>query len=329
MKKHRTKYNPVKIIILLILVLVVFYSGFQIFKTVNTQPQQEIEIETETVSKTISRDGINYYPRQDITVVMLLGIDQAGKVKSSESYNNEGEADMISLVVFDETDKSYSVVMVNRDTMMDVPVLGIKGKQAGTSYQQVALSHTYGDGLVESCENTQKAISNFFYGLNIDYYVSVNMDAISILTDAVGGVKVNVTDDFSEINNSIPMGETVLNGEQALTFVQTRKNLGDQLNVSRMVRHEAFMKGFMEALNESAEKSDGFIIKTYKAVEEYMVTDCSATTMNTIANRYSDYQLKEVISPEGKNTKGETYMEFYADEDELDKLILRMFYAKK
>lgn len=327
MKKKQAKNNPFKIIVLLLLVLIFFYSGFQILNSVSTTPQTDSENNSQ--SKTISRNGIKYYPRQDMTVIMLMGIDQTGPVKASDSYNNDGSADMISLVVFDHSNETYSIVVVNRDTMMDVPILGINGKSAGTAFQQVALSHTYGSGLEDSCENTEKAIADFFYGLDIDYYLSLNMDAISILTDAVGGVKVTVTDDFSGIDPSITTGETILDGEQALTFIQTRKGLGDQLNLSRIERHKEFMNGFIDAFQKATKKDDTFIIKTYDAISDYAVTDCSANTMSSLASRYGDYQLKEIITPEGENTKGEKYMEFYADEEALDKFILDMFYSQK
>ena len=59
-----------------------------------------------------------------------------------------------------------------------------------------------------------------------NYYISMNMDAIAILNDAVGGVTVNVTDDFSAVDPSITKGEVTLKGDQALTFIQTRKDVG-------------------------------------------------------------------------------------------------------
>jgi hypothetical protein len=36
-----------------------------------------------------------------------------------------------------------------------------------------------------------------------------------------------------------------------------------------------------------------------------------------------------MLSPEGENRKGEVYMEYYVDEEKLDALILRLFYAPK
>lgn len=327
-KHHHGGNNPIIFFVVIVLLFVIFFSGTKIIEIIFSDKQQVVETVVDT--KTISRNGVDYFPRQDITVFLVIGIDENGPVKSSGSYNNSGEADMVSLVVFDETKKEYGVVQLNRDTIMDIPMLGIGGKPAGTMKGQLALAHTYGTGLEDSCENTVKAVSEFFYGLNIDYYLSMNMDAISILTDSVGGVKVTVEDDFSEFDSSIPEGETVLNGEQAVAFIQTRKGLGDQLNVSRMKRHESYMNGFMEAFEKSvADQGKTFVAKTYDKLEEYTVTDCSVTSLDSLLERSEDYEYKGVITPEGENVKGAEYMEFRVDEDKLDKFILDNFYSEK
>lgn len=310
-------------IAVLLLLAVIVYSGVKLLEVPESSEPEMIP------TKTIERNGVKYFPRQDISVFLIMGIDKEGKVTPSNSYNNDGESDVVALAVFDETAKEYTVICLNRDTMLDMPVLGIGGKYAGTQYAQLALSHTYGKGLADSCENTKKTVSDFLYGLEIDYYVSFNMDAIGILTDAVGGVTVNVTDDFSAVDPSIKMGEVTLNSSQALNFVRTRKGLGDQMNVSRMERHKEFMNGFFEALGKKIDSDSGFLLNTYRGVSEYMVSDCSPEALASVTERYSDYTQKEIISLEGENKTGEKYMEFYADEEKLDALILNMFYSPK
>jgi LCP family protein required for cell wall assembly len=281
------------------------------------------------VSKTITRNGVDYYPRQDITVFLILGIDEFGPVEASNSYNNKGEADVVLLAILDQTAETYSVLALNRDTMMDVRVLGLGGKYAGTYFEQLALSHTYGSGLEDSCENTKKTVSDFLNGIYIDYYLAMNMDAIGILNDAVGGVKVNVTDDFSSVDPSIKMGEMVLRGEQALHFVRLRKDVGVQLNVARMERQREYMDGFVEALRAKLDESDTFTMDVYETVSPYIVTDCSANVLSMLLNRFSEYTLQEIVSPEGENVLTQKYYEFYVDEKKLDELILRLFYVKK
>ncbi len=325
MSKHAAKKkSPVKLLIILVLVLIALYSGFQILKAAFPSPSEE---EPEYNSQVITRGGIDYFPRQDITVFMLLGIDQFGPVQASESHLNEGEADVVVLAVFDEKDKAYRLLILNRDTMVEMPVLGVGGQQAGTARGQLALSHTYGTGLEDSCENTRQAVSDLLLGAVVDYYISMNMDAISILNDAVGGVKVTVTDDFSFVDPSIPMGETVLRGSQALSFVQGRKNVGDQLNLSRMERHRSYMNGFMEAWKAKSQQNSDFLFSTYDSVDEYLVSDCSFASLSALMNRYEGYPLAETLSLEGKNSEGDGITEFYADEEALEKLALRLFYA--
>lgn len=313
--------------VILILVLVMMISGLQILES--TVFYGDTVAEAPVASKTITREGTDYFPRQDITVVMVLGIDKYGVVEPSGSYNNDADADMVALLVFDETNETASALCLNRDTMLEMPVLGIGGKPAGTIFQQLTLAHTYGSGMQDSCENIRTAVSDFLYGLKIDYYLSMNMDAIAILNDAVDGVTVTVTDDFSGVDPSITMGEVTLRGQQAISFVRTRKGVGDQLNLSRMERQNTYIEGFLASLRQKLEASDSFALTAYADISPYIVTDISSNAFSGMLQRYSDYSFAEIISPEGENVRGAEYMEFYVDEEKLDDLILRLFYAPK
>ena len=291
--------------------------------------RKDPEHEPEFISKVITRDGVDYYPRQDITVVLMLGVDRMGIVESSGSYNNTASADLVVLLIFDEKNETYSVLQLNRDTMLTMPALGLGGKPAGTRYGQLALSHTYGSGLEDSCENTKKTVSDFLYGLNIDYYVSLNMGAMPTLNDAVGGVTVHVQEDFSDVDPTIMMGEITLRGEQALNYVRVRKDVGDQKNITRMDRHAAYMEGFVRAFRERAEENSNFVLNIYEEISPYLVTDCSVNTISGMLQRYSEYQLGEIVTPKGENVLGNKYYEFYVDEQDLDEQILKLFYSPK
>lgn len=325
MNHNKPKKKAAVLGVILILVLVAMIGGLRILEsTVFSSPAEE-----KSASKTVTRKGIDYFPRQDITVVMALGIDERGPVKSSQSYRNYGESDAVILVILDQREESYSLLCLNRDTMVDMPVLGIGGKRAGTFHGQLALSHTYGDGLETSCENTRKTVSDLLGGITIDHYVALNMDAIGIVNDAVGGVTVTVTDDFSMVDPSITMGQMTLNASQAMVFVQSRHDVGNQLNISRMGRHEQYMHGLMTALGQKMDASDTFVLDLHSKMSDYMVTDSSATVISSLMERCSHYTLKEIISPEGENVLTEEFYEFHLDEEALEELILRLFYAPK
>ncbi len=310
--------------VILVLVLVIFYSGHQILvSTVFCGT----EAEPAHNSKIIIRDGIQYFPRQDITTMLVMGIDQFGPVEPSGAYTNSGAADVNILLIFDETEKQCNVLHLNRDTMLEMPVLGIGGREAGTYYGQLALAHTYGSGLDDSCLNVCKAVSRFLEGIDIHYYLSMNMDAIAIFNDAVGGVTVTVTEDFSQVDESIGMGQVRLLGEQAIHYVRTRKGVGDQKNTSRIQRHKEYLDGFVRALIEKQESGTEFILTAYEDVMPYIVTNCSANAVSGMVERYSSYRINAVMSPKGNNVRGETYYEFYADEETLDEWILQYLFA--
>ncbi len=324
MHKSNAKKKLVLTVTILLLLLVVIYSGLQLLK-----PTVFDSSDNSSGGKTIERNGIEYFPRQDIKVFLIIGTDGTGPLEAVNYHRNDKSADLVSLAVFDEKNQTYSILCLNRDMMVKMQEIGAGGKSIGTVTQQLALSHTYGSGLKDSCESVKKTVSDFLYGLKIDYYVSMNMDAIGILNDSVGGVKVNVTDDFSAVDPTITKGEMVLNAEQALAFVRTRKGVGDEMNLSRIERHKEYMNGFFEALGMKLNENSNFAISAMKNVSDYMVTDCSAEVLGTFAKRYSDYTLKEIATVEGENVKGNKYMEFYADEEKLDSLILKLFYEVK
>lgn len=309
------------------LLLIILICGLFLIKS--TDKRKKTSEDNNYISKTITVDGKEYFPKQDITTLVVMGIDQTGPVTKSELYTNPGAADAIFVVVFNETQKTMNILSINRDTMTDVPVLGVGGRQAGTNFEQIALSHNYGDGLMQSCENTRNAVSNLLGGIKIDYYLSMNMDALSIANDAIGGVVVNVTDDFSAVDSTIGMGEQRLSGEQALTYVRSRKDVGDQNNLSRMNRQEEYIEGFIEAFKESTEEDIRTIENLYGQIEPYVVTDCSFTMMTELFERAGKYEFGETKSPAGELVKGKDFYEFYADEEDLQKLILDYFYAEK
>lgn len=325
MEKKRIRGNKLLLLAILLLVPVAIISGLLFLESTFSTSQDPNPTQP---GKTIVRDGVEYFPRTDVTTVLLAGVDEPGHMEDSGSYNNDREADMVALLIFDETNKTVNVLMLNRDTMVTMPVLGLGGKPAGTREGQLALAHTYGSGLEDSSENLCKTVSDYLYGVDIDHYLTMGMDAVALLNDAVGGVTVTVEDDFSAIDPSIPTGQVTLNGQQALKFVQTRYGVGDQLNLSRMNRHKAYMQGFVTALKTALDGSSSFVLDTYSQLEPYTVTDCSVQLLATLADRYSDYTMEQVVSIQGENKKGE-YMEFYPDPADLDRVIIEQLYAPK
>ena len=142
--------------------------------------------------KPISLNGKTYIPKKNVSSYLLMGIDHEGEVTEHSSYFG-GQADTLLLVVVDREQKEYSLLQINRDTMCMVDFVGSDGTPIGERKQmQIALAYALGSGLEDSCENTVRAVSTLLYGVPISGYAALNMDAMPILNDAVGGVTVTI-----------------------------------------------------------------------------------------------------------------------------------------
>ncbi len=325
--KIRSKAAYLLIPAILIMVGVFLFSGVKFMEALLLP---KVDVPSQFTSRTIVRNGVAYYPRQDITVILLIGTDEDGPVLDSGSYNNKGSADMISLLVLDDSTENCTLLSIDRDTMTNIPVLGLRGEPAGTVYAQLATSHNYGSGMEDSCENTKKAVSDYLYGLTIDYCFCMSMGGIQMLNDAVGGVVVTVQDDFSEVDSTLVKGQTLrLNGEQAYHYVHSRMGVGSQLNSSRMERQKEYMQNFVHSLREAYDKDSLFLAELWEKISPYVVTDCSVSGLNHLISEYIDYEMTVSVSPRGESVAGKKFQEFYPDPDALDDLIIQLFYKQK
>ena len=126
--------------------------------------------------------------------------------------------------------------------MTEIETRDLYGNYLQNSTAQLALAYAYGDGREESCQLTADAVSNLFYGLPIHGYCAINMEAIDLLNDMVGGVEVTIRDDFSQVDPSMKEGTTmVLKGHQATTYVRSRSSVGDGTNEGRMNRQKEYL----------------------------------------------------------------------------------------
>lgn len=276
--------------------------------------------------ETVYINGEPYMPRSGVSTLLLIGLDTQGKIAASDSYNNSEKADFLALAVFDNERKCYTLLHLNRDTMADITMLDISGREMGTVYEQLAIAHTYGDGLSVSCKNTAKAVSDYLYGIEIKNYISVTMDAVSLITDYIGGVTVTIEEDLTVIDPEFTQGATVrLEGEKALKFVRSRGQLEDSSNLARMGRQKQYIAAFFEAL-ASKDITDTFLMGAFDQVDEYSVTNCDSSFFASAGRGLRDYTYKGAISPKGEAIVGEKYMEFYADEEDLLAIITDLFY---
>ena len=271
-------------------------------------------------------NGTAYARREDLETVLLLGVDKF-EGETPEGYVNNQQADFLLLLVMDKQNETCTPIQLNRDTMTQIRILGVTGEPAGTFTGQLALAHTYGSGEEDSCENTVLAVSNLLYGMEIDHYVSLTMDGVALLNDLVGGVTVEVLDDFSGIDDSLVQGETVtLQGQQALTYVRSRGGMEDSSNLHRMERQRQYLAALQQQLKAAVQQEDGFTLDALLQLNEYMVSDCTVNQLSNLGNSLATYQVGDILTTPGDAQEGEEFMEFTVDEDALQQLVMDVFY---
>lgn len=333
---HIKKGNAKKILILLI-ILIAFLGligGISFWESKQERKAMLVQAEIDEPARKrregwIERDGVWYAPKQNQETMLLIGMDKMDPLEASESYNNNAQSDFLLLAIFDNTKETTTLLHINRDTMAQIPVLGVTGQPAGSITGQLALAHTYGSGLQDSCVNTVNAVSDFLYGIKIDHYVAMTMGAVPYINDLVGGVPVTVLDDFSGIDDSLVEGETItLKGEQALHYVRIRSGLEDSSNLNRMKRQQQYLESMAEQI-EKLDENFSVSPQQISTISKYIISDCSIDTLSRMAEQFIDYPLQKMQDIQGEAIVGEEYMEFYADEAALQEQILDLFYEVK
>ncbi|MBE6679121.1 MAG: hypothetical protein E7598_01215 [Ruminococcaceae bacterium] len=277
--------------------------------------------------KTLSFGGKEYKRKDNIETFLVMGLDKFEGDSVSDSYNNDKQADFLMLFVFDNEAKKCTALQINRDTMTDVNVLGVAGNRIDTLTSQIALAHTYGNGRGVSCRNTADSVSALLLGGKINHYISLTMDSVAVFNDLVGGVEVEVLDDFSGIDDTLVKGEKVtLMGEHSLNYVRTRRGLDDSTNNTRMKRQHQYIDALYEKTMQKVEEDEEFFIDASLEMADYIVSDRSVTQLQDLANKFVEYEFERMDDIEGETVRGEKFMEFYPDEESVFKTVIALFY---
>lgn len=284
----------------------------------------------DTASATLTYNGEDYVLKDGIETVLILGLDKFEGETDDTADRNDRQSDFMMLLVIDNYNRKCSAIHINRDTMVEINKLGIAGQKVGTVNGQIALAHTYGNGKEVSCRNAADAVSKLLYGIKIDHFISVTMDAVPIFNDLVGGVEVEVLDDFTGIDDTLIKGETVtLMGQHALNYVRTRYGMEDSTNETRMIRQRQYIKALYEKTLEKAENDEEFIVDASVKMSDYLVSNYTVTRLQELFNKVSDYRFTEIRYLEGENVVGDKFMEFTPDEDSVKKVVVDLFYSLK
>jgi len=286
-----------------------------------------------TAAPVIRDNGEQYSPKQDLTVILLMGTDHyVDESTSDDSYRSGGQADFLVLLVIDEVSQSIAPVQIDRDTMAEVTTLGILGNETGTRWTQICLAHGFGDGKKQSCSLQSDAVSRLFYNVSIPYYIAMSLDGISTLNDAVGGVAVTIEDDFTRLDPQMKIGATLtLNGMQAEYFVRNRKDIGVGTNEERSKRQDQYWDALVQMMDQrlKTENDTDFLHVILNQLDPYLTSNLARGRLINELWNDREYTRQSMIQLQGEYTIGDDgFVEFHVDETALEALVMRLFYDK-
>lgn len=175
----------------------------------------------------------------DVVNILVCGIDyEEGRSYSNDPTSNDGMTDMILYVQFDIKNGALRMLQIPRNSLVTTKnkkVTLSNGKTyAATNYQINSVAISNGGSIA--------ALADVIYDqfrLPIDYYVTVDMQALVDMVDNFGGIEVYIPHDMSYGGSKLLKGYRNLNGASAEFFVRCRHGDGyansdiDRLNMQR------------------------------------------------------------------------------------------------
>lgn len=197
-KKKKKKWLWITLSIIGLLVLGTGGYAFYLYKSAaDTVASIQEDLDRDKSEK---RTEEVVFEEKDPISILLMGVD--------EREGDSGRSDSLILMTVNPNTNTTQMVSIPRDTRTEI--IG-KGKQD-------KINHAYAFGGTEMAINT---VENFL-DVPVDYFVKINMESFKDTVDAVGGVEVNNTLNFSYGGYDFPEGAVTLDGEKALAFTRMR-----------------------------------------------------------------------------------------------------------
>lgn len=209
---------------------------------------------------------------KDEYLILLVGVDKAAGEENNEDFTR---TDTIMLMKANTKDGTIKLLSIPRDSRVLVR----------NTYDKVNHAHAFG-----GIELTLQSLRNFL-GLDIDYYVQVNYQALVNIVDAIGGVDYEVPEgvNIKKWTLNIKPGMHHFNGTDTMWYLRTRHiyNNGD---IGRVHAQQDFVKAMVDqAVKKSNEMNLMTVISSYiKYVKTNLPMSAIVNLVKSIPNFSSD-----------------------------------------
>ena len=199
--------------------------------------------------------------------IMVFGIDRSEERLASGSFRT----DTMILVTVNFKKNTVDMISIPRDTY--VKLYNKKGMLIDEldPYNKINSSFSLGGGLKKGgYQSAMNTVSALLGGIPINYYVSVDMNAVKDVVNAMGGVEYEVDIEVSMNGRLLHPGLQHLDGQAVLDYCRQRKGSSD---VARADRQQRMLLAIFDQLKQSGQIAN--LPKIYKAVESNIDTNLS------------------------------------------------------
>ena len=238
-RRNKKKKTPLWLPFAVVMAVIAVISGVVVYG-VSLVNKVEDSIRPDDSTPTIEEEvKTDEEYKGDVVNILVCGIDyEEGRNYSNDPTSNDGMTDMILYVQFDIKNGALRMLQIPRNSLVTTKNKKItlsNGKTyAATNYQINSVAISNGGSIA--------ALADVIYDqfrLPIDYYVTVDMQALVDMVDNFGGIEVYIPHDMSYGGSKLLKGYRNLNGASAEFFVRCRHGDGyansdiDRLNMQR------------------------------------------------------------------------------------------------
>lgn len=274
----RKKTIILTLIIIFVIILSIFgYNSYNSFKN-PTSAFLNIKMPNSPKNTDKTKKSNSEFSSEKIYLA-FLGLDMTDeRIKTIGNFRT----DTIGIFSIDLKTKKVNLLSIPRDTYVQIP--GRKG------YDKINAAYPYGGMGKSGYELSLKTISNFL-GVNVNYYISIDMQNIPQIVDAVGGIPINVEEDMHTHGANLNKGYQILDGKKAEEYVRWRYDpMGD---INRVKRQQQFLLAFLKQLK--ANKNDvSSYIKLYDSFKGDIYTNLNFNQILALISVIKDVNADDI-----------------------------------
>ena len=293
-----------------------------------TPTEDDSIVSVDPMGQIINYKGKSYELNKDLFSITVIGTDDSN-IKGYDS----SMGDAIYILTVDTKTGKMKILGVSRDTMADVDVYSLEGKYIDTENKQISYAYSYSSDKVTGGANTTVSLSRLFFNLPLKNYFAINLDALTTINDAIGGVTLTSSITFvsPEDGRTINEGETVtLHGKEAQYYIQTREFDELTSNNERMNRQQQYIIALIQSVIPALKEDISRVTSLYNEVSENSDSNMSLSDIVYISSVVLP-KIKSIdvdfVTLTGEITKGE-FAEMHVSNDDAITAMLEVFYRE-